>query len=175
MIGGIHTEVLLAACYAVFLGGVAAALEWVARHSYRRAEEYERSGFTYHRQMDLWECPEGEQLHKIETNYQMRVVKYRAPAKTCNACCAKADCTDSDEGREIEQRLDSWIGSELRRFHRGLSLTLLLLAALIVGVESARHDTGRELAMLGSLLAAIGIAGAKLLKDFLEHAEKKTT
>lgn len=175
MIGGIHIEVLLATAYAVFLGCLAAALEWVARHSFRRAEEYERTGFTYHPKLDLWKCPEGEQLHKVETNYQMRVVKYRAPAKKCNACCAKADCTDSDEGRVIERRLDSWIGSELRRFHRGISLTLLLLAALIVAAESSRNDSGRDLMMLGSLLAMIGIAGARLLKEFIESREKSST
>lgn len=175
MIGGMHIEALLAAAYAIFLGGVAAALEWVARHSYRRAETYEQTGFTYHRQMDLWNCPAGEQLHKVETNYEMRTVKYRAPAKKCNACSLKTNCTDSEEGREIERRLDSWIGSELRRFHRGISFTLLLLAALIVAVGTSREDSGMDLAMLGSLFAMIGIAGAKLLKEFLESGEKKPT
>lgn len=175
MIGGIHIEVMLAAAYAVFLGGVAAVLEWVARHSFRRAEQYEQAGFTYHRQMDLWKCPAGERLLRTETDHQLRVVRYRAPAKTCNACSLKTNCTDSDEGREIERRLDSWIGSELRRFHRGISLTLLLLAALIVAVESSRYALHRELAMLGSVLAMIGIAGSKLLKEFLEHHENKLT
>jgi hypothetical protein len=175
VIGGIHIEVLLAAAYAVFLGGVAAVLEWVARHSYRRAEQYEQAGFTYHRQMDLWKCPAGEQLQRAEIEHQLRVVRYRARAKTCNACSLKTNCTDSDEGREIEQRLDSWVGSELRRFHRGISLMLLLLAAMIVAAETWRHDSHRELAMLGSLLAMIGIAGSKLLKEFLERRENSSS
>ena len=54
MIRGYHTEVLLAAGYAVFLMGVAMILEFVARHAHHRSEQYERVGFTYRREMDLW-------------------------------------------------------------------------------------------------------------------------
>jgi hypothetical protein len=171
MIGGVHIEVLLTAGYAVFLGGVAVILELVARYSHRRAQQYEHAGFTYHRQMNLWECPAGERLLQTEIDHRLRVVRYRAPAKTCNACALKNNCTDSEEGREIERRLDSWIGSELQRFHRGLSLTLLLLAILILAAESLHHSLPRELALLLSTVGVLASAEIKLFKEFIEGRE----
>jgi len=170
MISGIHVEVILAAGYAVFLAGVAFLLEALARHSHRRAEHYRNSGFTYQRKMDLWECPGGSQLVRVETNYQLRVVKYQAPAHHCNACSLKVNCTDSDDGRQLESRLDTWVESELRRFHRGLSLALLLLAAIILVAESVHHAEPRDmrdLALLAALLVTVGVAGTKLLTSFL--------
>ena len=37
MISGVHIEVVLAASYAVFLAGVAFALETLAQHSHKRS------------------------------------------------------------------------------------------------------------------------------------------
>lgn len=99
MIEGIHIEPLLAATYAIFLVAAAFVLEAIARHSQRRSQRYEHSGFTYHRHMDLWECPAGQKLLRSEIDHELRVVRYRAVASTCNACALKANCTDSDEGR----------------------------------------------------------------------------
>src|SRR5262249_14554637 len=56
-------------------------------------------------------------------------VIYRAPAAACNACPSKAACTDSDHAREIERNLGE-VGSGMQRFHRLLSVTLLVLACL---------------------------------------------
>src|SRR5262252_1839347 len=113
MIAGIHLEVWLAAGYAALLGVIAWALEWVARHSHKHSEQYRDSGFVYRREMDLWDCPAGRQLTRDEVDYQRRVVYYRAPAHTCNECALKNNCTDSNDGRVLESRLDSWIESEL--------------------------------------------------------------
>jgi hypothetical protein len=44
-------------------------------------------------------------------------------------------CTESEEGREIEHHPDSWLESEIARFHRGISLALLFLAGLLLVVE----------------------------------------
>ncbi len=167
-IDGFQSEPLLAASYSVFLAGVAFVLETAARYSQRRSERYAHSGFTYRRHMDLWDCPAGQQLLRSEIDYQARVVRYRAAASACNACSLKANCTDSDDGRAIERRLDQWIGSELQRFHRGISLTLLLLASVILVVEAVRFQAPRELTVLGCLLALIGIAGTRLLAEFLQ-------
>ena len=41
----------------------------LARHSHRRSERYRTAGFTYLAQLDAWECPEGEQLHRVETDH----------------------------------------------------------------------------------------------------------
>jgi hypothetical protein len=167
MISGIHIEVLLAAGYAVFLVGVAFLLEILARHSHKRSEHYRNSGFVYRQKMDLWECPAGRQLTRTEVDYERRIVRYRAPADACNACSLKNNCTDSNDGRVLESRLDSWIESELRRFHRGISLTLLLLATVILLAEMVRHVEPRELALVVWLLVPVGIAEMKLFASFL--------
>jgi hypothetical protein len=65
--------------------------------------------------------------------------------------------------------MDSWVESELRRFHRGISLTLLLLATVILIAETVRHAEPRELFLLGCLLFAVGLAEAKLFVSFLAH------
>lgn len=167
MISGVHIEVVLAATYAIFLVAVAFVLESMARHSHQRSKRYRNSGFVYFRDMDLWECPAGRQLLRIETDYQRRIVHYRAPADACNACSLKNNCTDSNEGRLLRSHLDSWIESELRRFHRGISVAMLLLATVILIAEAARYDAPRELLIVGCLLLPVGLAEAKLLSSFL--------
>lgn len=167
MISGVHVEVVLAAAYAVFLIAVSSVLELLARHSHRRSESYRTTGFVYFQEMDLWECPAGRQLLRAETDHQRRIVHYRAPAADCNACSLKNNCTDSNEGRLVLRRLDSWVESELRRFHRGISLALLVLATILLVAEAVRHTAPRELLLVGSLLLPVGLAGTKLAASFL--------
>jgi hypothetical protein len=171
MISGVHVEVVLAASYAIFLVAVAFVLELLARHSHKRSERYRNSGFVYFQKMDLWECPAGRQLLRAETDYQRRIVHYRAPADACNACSLKNNCTDSNEGRLLESRLDSWLESELRRFHRGISLALLLLATVILLAETVRHAEARELLIVGTLLIPVGLAEAMLFVSFMKREE----
>ena len=172
MIPGVHLEVVLAASYAVFLVGVAYVLELLARHSHQRSESYRNSGFVYFRDLDLWECPAGKQLLRAETDYRRRIVHYRAPASACNACSLKNNCTDSHEGRLLRSHLDSWVESELRRFHRGISLVLLLLATVILVAETIRYTAPREVLLLGCLLVPVSFAETKLLTSFLTHQEQ---
>lgn len=169
MIDGIHPDVLMVAGYALLLVGVAAVLELVARQSHRMSEQFHVSGFTYHPQLDAWKCPTGQHLERKDSDFGRGVIVYRAPAHACNNCHCKADCTDSNEGRQIERRLDSWFRSEIRRFHRGLSLVLLLLAVLILGAETGTQDNSRDWLVLGVLLVLIGIFGMRLLATFLAH------
>ena len=172
MIYGIHIEVILAAAYALLLVGVATILEWLARHSHQRSEHYRNSGFTYKRKLDVWECPTGHHLQRVETDFDRKIARFRAPAHKCNVCHCKKDCTDSDNGRELESRLDAWVQSELHRFHRGLSLTLLLLAAVILAVEILRHHEPREWISLGILLFAISLTTSRLSVSFWEQRQK---
>jgi hypothetical protein len=171
MISGVHIEVVLAAAYAVFLAGVAFILETLAQHSHKRSQSYRNSGFVYFQKLDLWECPAGRQLQRIDTDYQRRIVHYRAPPEACNACSLKNNCTDSDKGRLLKSHLDSWVESELRRFHRGISLVLLLLAMIILVAEAVRSATPRDLLILGCLLVPVGLAETKLFASFLKHQE----
>jgi hypothetical protein len=167
MIYGMHPDVLMVAGYAILLVGVAVVLELVARQSHRLSEQFHVSGFTYHPQLDAWNCPTGQHLERKESDYGRGVIVYRAPAHVCNNCHCKTACTDSDDGRQIEQRLDSWLRSEIRRFHRGLSLVLLLLATLILAAETGRQDSSRDWLVLGALLTLIGAFGIRLLVSFL--------
>ncbi len=109
----------------------------------------------------------GAELLPAGFSGEARIARYRAPANTCNACMLKERRTDSDEGREITQQMDSWIGSELRRFHAGISLSLLLLAALIAVAEIFRHSEVRELLVLLPTAAVIFLAGRHMLSRFL--------
>ncbi len=158
----IGPDVLLAAGYSIFLLAVALGLERLARHSHRRALRFNTAGFTYHPVRDLWECPAGQQLLPSETDRERGLVRYRAPARACNACPLKPGCTDSDEGREVVRSLTPWLQSETGRFHRGLSLVLVLLAGLIVGTTMVRSQAGAELLVLGGVFGAIGAVGLRL-------------
>jgi len=163
VIWGVHLEVFLALAYALFLMGVAFLLERLARRSQKRAEGYRHSGFIYFRDLDYWECPAGHQLVQLHTDHQRRVTTYRAPPSACNSCSLKLNCTDSDEGRLLERRLDTWIESELRQFHRGISLVLLLLATVILLGEIVRYPPLRDREALVALLLPLGLAQLKLL------------
>ena len=162
----IDIEVLLAGVYAVFLILVAFGLELLARHSHHRSKQMGVAGFRYHRHHDVWECPTGQQLKPLATDYGRRLVRYRAPAHICNACSIKHLCTESEEGREIEHHPDSWLESELARFHRGISLCLLVLAELLLIVEMIRHQRAVELLVLGPLSLAITVLGAQFFSAF---------
>ena len=172
MIQGVHIEVILAAGYALLLAGVAAVLEWLARHSHRRSEHYRHSGFVFHRKLDVWECPTGHHLTRVETDFERKAARYRAPAHKCNACHCKKDCTDSDTGRELESRPDAWLQSELRRFHRGISLVLLLLAVIILAAEMFRYPAARDWMVLLVLLIPLGIAGSRCCAVFWEPTRR---
>jgi hypothetical protein len=172
MIYGVNIEVILVGGYALLLVAVAVILEILARHSHRRSEHYRNSGFVYQQKLDVWECPTGHHLTREQTDFERKIAQYRAPAHKCNACHLKKDCTDSNDGRVLESRLDAWLQSELSRFHRGLSLALLLLAVLFLVAEMFRNQEPRDWIVLVALLAPIGLAGSRYLVCFSEEAPK---
>lgn len=162
-------EVLLAATYAASLTAGAFVLEWLSAHTHRRALRFRTAGFTYDDARDYWVCPEGEQLWPHEHDHERRLVRYRARAHVCNACPAKAACTDSDRGREVVRPLDSWPRSEAGRFHRVIALTMVALAALILAIEIPRHLSPAALALLAALLVLALLAARWLLRDLRGH------
>jgi hypothetical protein len=165
MTAGFDVEVVLAAGYAVFLVLLAVCLELAARHTHRRSEQMRVAGFRYDSQLDLWTCPNNQKLLRAEADFARGVVVYRAQAHACNTCAIKSRCTDSNDGRTIEHKPDSWLESELRRFHRGISLALMLLAAVILVAELFRHQGQRDRALLAALATAILTAGVRLLSE----------
>jgi hypothetical protein len=158
----IHTEVLLAVCYAVFLMAVAGALELAARYAHHRSARIRVVGFHYDPDFDLWTCPNGQKLLRAEADYRRNVVLYRAAAHACNTCPMKARCTDSDRGRTIELAPDSWLQSELRRFHRGMSLALFGLAAMILLIEFFRYGDAFDRTLLGTVAIITLATGSRL-------------
>jgi hypothetical protein len=170
---GIDVEVLLASGYAIFLASVAAAFELAARHSHQRTRKIPIIGFSYHPELDVWKCPNGKHLYRAEA-LESSAVRYRAQAHHCNSCSVKSRCTDSMEGRVIEVQTDSWLQSELRKFHRGLSLTLLLLADLILVVTMLRQNSVREQLILVLPLLCITGTGFRILSNFFRPAERNT-
>lgn len=159
-------EALFAAGYCVFLVGVAVGLDALARHSQDRSGRYRTAGFSFHSELDAWRCPEGEFLRRIRIDSGRRIVRYRARAAVCNACPAKAECTDSDEGREIAHAIDPWPHSEAGRFHRGISVFLVGIGVLIVVAAMARNPDPSDLAVLGAALVLAAITGGRLALAF---------
>jgi hypothetical protein len=159
------TESILAAGYGLFLALCALGLDALARHSHRRAERYRTGGFTYLESHDAWDCPEGERLHRVETDRQLRLARYRARAHVCNACRLKDACTDSDEGREVVRALDPWPHSEAGRFHRGIALAMVGFALLVICAGAGLNHGAADLAVLGAALLLSTLIGIHLLAD----------
>jgi hypothetical protein len=165
----VTAEVVIVAGYAALLIAGAFVLEWLSAHTHRRSLRYRTAGFAYDEDHDHWRCPEGEHLWPHEFDDERRLVRYRAKAHVCNACPRKEACTDSDHGREIVRPLDPWPHSEAGRFHRGISLLMVVLGLLIVVVEAARHHDAPELAVLAGVLLVGALAARWLVRDLRVH------
>ena len=138
MVASVPLECVLMLGYAVFLAAVAFLLEWAARHAHRRSVAASTAGFSYHAEHDIWKCPRDQHLFPVFSDSAKGKVIYRAPAEACNACPSKAACTDSSHGREIERSNSSQLEHGMKRFHRAVSLTLFVLASLILVIELFR-------------------------------------
>ena len=158
----IHTEVLFASGYALFLVMVAICLEKLGRHSQQRSRQYQTAGFTYHQHLNVWECPAGQYLKLWAFDSQRRVTQYRAEAKSCNSCVLKKNCTDSEDGRNLEHHADSWLQSEVRRFHHGISLALLFLAGLLLSLEIILQTATADLMVLILVMVPVAIVTTRL-------------
>jgi hypothetical protein len=171
---GIHLEVWIVSGYAVFLLLTASVLERLAWHSHRRSHRLRTAGFNYRREFDAWECPAGQFLTRAAIDDRRQIVIYRAPARTCNTCALKGTCTDSDEGREIASQPDAWLRSEIGRFHRGISLTLCVLAVVITSAEIARRGARPERLLLGVVLLLIVIIAGRILSALTAPMTQRT-
>ena len=110
----------------------------------------------------------GARLQMAEIDHELRVMHYRAPARTCNGCSMKPDCTDSDNGRTISVPMDPWVGTAIGRFHRGISLAVLVLAGLILAIELIRHYHGMELLVLVTAMIIVSLLGLNLARGLWE-------
>jgi len=131
---GLPLECVLMLGYALSLALIAFLIEWMAGHAHRRSLGGSTAGFTYYPDRDVSQCSKDQHLFPVFSDSIRGTVTYRAPAAACNAGPSKAACTDSSHGREIERNVES----EMKRFHRAVSLTLLALASLILFVKLVR-------------------------------------
>lgn len=162
----VSPEVVLFTGYSVLLLGVACALDRLARHSHARADRYRTAGFRYHRQHDAWVCPQEQLLWPTSYDEREHLMRYRAKPSVCAACPVRADCTSSPHGREITRPTQPWPHSEAARFHRGLVLLIVGLAALLLVVMVVRHPQPGDLAVLAVPLAACALLGHRFTEHF---------
>lgn len=160
----VSPEVALFTGYAGVLLVIAWALDRLARHSHARADRYRTAGFRYQPQHDAWVCPQDQMLWPTLYDEQQQLMRYRAKPSVCNACPVKTDCTRSPHGREITRPTAPWPHSEAGRFHRGLSLVLIALAALLL-VMGVRHHQPGDLGVIALPLVACVL----LAQRFSEH------
>ena len=104
------------------------ALEFLARAHFHRAERYAHTGFAYDAELDRYECPQGELLTLHTFDDRNKLAIYKAPASSCNECVLKAFCTPHDEGRHVYRSLAEFHETDVGRFHRWLSLLILVVA-----------------------------------------------
>jgi hypothetical protein len=162
-------EFVLALVYAIFLAVLAFLLELAARHAHRRSLTVSTIGFTYHPERDIWRCPEDQHLFPIFADTIKGTVVYRAHAETCNACRSKSACTDSERGRSIERKNPGSLQYGMERFHRGVSLTLLILASLILAVEICRASGFYPRAVLAATLLFVGALVIRFSTELLQE------
>jgi Flp pilus assembly protein TadB len=151
----VDPEVLVVGVYAILLVGVAAVLDAAGKHTQRRSERFRTAGFSYHPQHDAWTCSQDEMLWPMDYDEQHHLVRYRAKASVCNSCHVKPDCTSSTNGREVTRAVAPWPHSEAGRFHRGMSLALVGLAAVLILVTGARHPQPSTLVLGLPLLLTV--------------------
>ena len=163
----VSLEFILMLGYAIFLALIALLLELAARHAHRRSLSISTIGFTYHPDRDIWRCPEEQHLFPIFADAAKGTVVYRAAASTCNACRSKPRCTDSNKGREIERKNAGGLQFGMQRFHRAMSVTLLVLANLVLIVEFLRTADLYPRLLLAAVLVLFCLVIRHLSVDLL--------
>ncbi len=100
------------------------ALEDAGIHAYVPLSEcgtrpgcFGKSDFIYDAAQDIYVCPQGATLRRFSTVTTERVIKYQAPAETCNACPFKAKCTTSEKGRILSRSFDESYLDQVRAYH----------------------------------------------------------
>ena len=71
----------------------------------RRKGIFEPSEFVYNPDEDLFVCPAGELLERRKFKKKRNHFEYSLPAKVCNQCLLKPQCTRSKQGRTIKRHI----------------------------------------------------------------------
>lgn len=181
MSGSAGFTVAFTCLYAVFLLGVAHALDRLARRAAARSRAWHSGGFTYHAGHDAWRCPQDQWLWPHSFDPEHRVVRYRASPVVCNACPVKSTCTSTERGREVSRGVDPWPASEAERFHRGIACVVALLAVAWPLVSALTVDAPWASPALVGIGVAVGLGGWPLWSHlrrspagFPEHLRTRT-
>src|SRR5207244_9913230 len=67
--------------------------------------------FIYDAAHDLYVCPSGQPLRRFRT-------EYRADAATCNGCPLKAQCTESQQGRQLHRSFHASYLERVQNYHQ---------------------------------------------------------
>jgi hypothetical protein len=148
----VSPEVAIFGVYAVALLAVAAILDSAGKHTQKRSERFRTSGFSYLPEHDVWTCSQDAMLWPMDYDELHHLVRYRAKPSVCNSCLVKPDCTSSSNGREVTRAVAPWPHSEAGRFHRGMSLAIVALAAVLILVAAARHPEPWSLVLVPPLM-----------------------
>ncbi len=79
------------------------------------------SKFSYDAQHDRYLCPQGQLLVPFRMEYKAQKVEYRADAATCNACPLKAQCTSSNQGRQLHRSFYADYLERVKGYHQSFA------------------------------------------------------
>jgi hypothetical protein len=71
----------------------------------KRKDIFKPSDFVYNPSEDLFICPAGELLEPRKFKNKRNHFEYSLPAKTCNNCILKPQCTRSKHGRTVKRHV----------------------------------------------------------------------
>ena len=76
------------------------------------------SKFTYDGARNVYLCPQGQLLRPFRMEQKAEKVEYRADATTCNACPLKAQCTSSQQGRQLHRSFHASYLERVKAYHQ---------------------------------------------------------
>ena len=74
--------------------------------------------FRYDAEHARYICPNGQPLHLTRMEYSAQKAEYSAEAATCNACPLKAQCTPSDQGRQVHRSCHASYLEQVKSYHQ---------------------------------------------------------
>jgi len=84
----------------------------------QRTAFYGQREFQYDPEQDAYTCPNGALLRLETHRFTERTKEYRADAATCNACPLKAQCTPSNQGRQVHRSFHASYLERVKGYHQ---------------------------------------------------------
>ena len=158
-------SVVLVSGYALLLLLIAWALDRAGARSSARSAAWRTGNFLYHENQDAWKCHQDQWLYPVAFDPEKRVIRYQGQHAICGRCPVKAECSPTPGPREVTRPIDPWPHSEAGRFHRGISLSVGVIAVLM---PTAMLTAARNTADVVCLLAVIG-TGVLVTRPLARH------